>query len=551
MILASNPLPIHDRLNLFILVDKPSLLNRRSEDGDSSEPLLEELPSPQPEISSDDEPLEPQSQVATPAKPSIYELNTRRPPPRSAKKDPPSVIKVQSRRDSTGRKVSPETEVGGSMQVGEDQGADGTGGEVTSAKPDIYALNMKPPPNGGRKKAGGAGGGRRTRRAVKTEDEEEEVPMPRVKRSRAAKTKLTSAESEDDVSEKSEGAGGPALALALRPRRAAAAAARGRLTSLDEGSDVSMEESELKFEETADEARQTQGRGRGRGRLRKVGERMSDEESLEADVKPEVKEEVLGLEDRGNIEGAYEPVLEREPKSEPEDDIKPDVGEVIEKGNRRRRKTRGEPVAVKEEVKEEESDDLGPVERRVEGVTAEKGLDRHVTRQTGVEDERSLRTRALFTRKRDTAKADTSREIERFVGVRVKDEPVSQINGPDLQVAPEERFDGHVAEPEWGREDGEGNAARDSAKLKEDERARRASENVSAAPFREANLDGPRVDDGRGGELGASDPAFGTRLAEGASRVVGQAAEDGLPHDETPKKKRKVNFRAQMKELGL
>ncbi|GAQ80116.1 ATP-dependent DNA ligase [Klebsormidium nitens] len=527
----------------------------RSEDGDSVDPIMEEVPSPQPEMSSDDEALGNPSPVPTPAKPSIYELNTRPPAPRSAKKAPPSVIKVRSRRDSIGQKL-PESEVGGSIQV-ENEREDGTGSEVTSAKPDIYALNMKPPPKGGRKKAGGTGGGRGTRRGVKTE---EEVLMLRVKRSRAAKTKLTSAEGDDDVSGESEGAGvsEPALALALRPRRAAAVAARGRLTSRDEGSDVSLEESESKPGELDLETRQRQEKGRGRGRLRKVGEENSEGEDHEgraktearAEVKAEVKEEALSLEDRGNAEGADGLGLDKEPKPEPDGDVRPDVGGFTGEGIRQRRKGRRETVAVKEEVKEEEAEDPGPVGIWREGDAETKGLDRYVTNRTGAEDERKVRTRALFTRKRDAGNVNTSREPDSVFGVKVKDEPVSQIEGPESQVGPGERFDGgHVAEPEWGREDGEGDAASDPGKVKGElghASAERASVVVDETRMSAPHFpDTTSADDRRGG-LGAVDPPSGARLAEDASR-----AEAGSVSEATPKKKRKVNFREQMKAMGL
>lgn len=487
------------------------------------------------EDSSDEDEGGPEPEVATPAKPSIYELNTRAPPPRSARKQPPSVIKVRSRRDASGKKVSESEDGNGQIVPFEPKGGGGDEMEGTPPKLDIYALNMKPPPKGGRRKAGNAAKGRGRTRGGRGADA---VAAARPKRGRrGARARVTSDDDEDDVSvEDGDGSDVDEEALEKRTRR-------GRKGGRLRGDDVSSDEGEVKAEPD-DEARTAPG-------VFVQGEYAPGQDE---DVKPEMEEDL---------------------KPQMEEDVKPEVaasGQVSEeKLKTSRRQTRGKTAQVTRSAKQH--------------VKQEAEQDTKQDSREPVTDERKLRTRALFTRRRGLeSQGFAPSQVETgpsraFAMGAVKEEPVSQITGLDSQaVSGDHSRIFPDSPPEGPKEAGKELGSRDAAgkprvrldtEMGEADGAERVDSGTvdggrkqpatsnshvrdpvsSDPPQEEATKEGTatvQADFGRSQERESRHAAPGVVEAGPSNPARAVSEEEGVP-----KKKRKVNFREQLSALGL
>jgi hypothetical protein len=438
------------------------------------------------------------------------------------------VIKVRSRRDASEKKVSESEDGNGQIVPFEPKGGGGDEMKWTPPKPDIYALNMKPPPKGGRRKPGNAAKGRGRTRGGRGADA---VAAARPKRGRrAARARVTSDDDEDDVSvEDGDGSDVDEEALEKRTRR-------GRKGGRLRGDDVSSDEGEVKAEPD-DEARTAPG--------------------------------VF-------VQGEYAPGQDEDVKPQMEEDVKPEVaasGQVSEEEMKTsRRQTRGKTAQATRSAKQH--------------VKQEAEQDTNQERKEPATDERKLRTRALFTRRRGPesqgfapSQAETG-PSRAFAMAAVKEEPVSQITGLDSQAVSGDHsriFPDPILEgpKEAGKELGSRDAAgkprvRLDTEMREGDGGGRVDsrfdfdgleqpatssnsqiqEPVSGDPPQEgatkegttivqADLRRPQENESRHAapcvvEAGPSNPA----------RVVSE--EEGVP-----KKKRKVNFREQLSALGL
>jgi hypothetical protein len=435
------------------------------------------------------------------------------------------VIKVRSRRDASGKKVSEREDGDGQIVPFEAEGGGGDEKEGTPMKLDIYALNMKPPPKGGRRKAGSAGGGRGRTRG---------------------------------------GRGADAVAAA-RPRRRRRGA-RAQVTSDDDEDDVSVEDGDGSDSDEEALEKKTR-RGKKGGRLR-----GDDVPSDEGEVKTEPDDEALTA--RGVfVQGEYAPGQEEDVKPEMEEDVKPEVasGQVSEEETKpSRRQTRGKTAQVTQSVKQH--------------VKQEEEQDTNQDSREPATNERKLRTRALFTRRRGPeSQGFAPSQVETgpsraFAMAAVKEEPVSQITGLDSQavsgdhsrIFPDPLLEGPK---EVGKELGSRDAAgkprvRLDTEMREGDEGGRVDSSFKDDREQPAHLNlhiresnsGDPPQEGAIKEGTATVQADFRRPRESESRHAAPGVVEAGPsnpaqvvseEEGVPKKKRKVNFREQLSALGL